>query len=204
MWNNFCLKTIPNFQEIVKDLFLRFWRSAASFYEIQGSEARKILFYIELFADLGPREQKDSLLYIRDLNPWNLKRFFWFLANAYYIRATNSKFSISFNLWSTNISSWNEIDFITTKSWKSPVPNIFQCIEAVVHRCSVKKMFLEISQNSHENTCARVSFLIKLQAWSLQLYFKKDSGTGVFLWVWQNFQERIILKNTSGGSTPLV
>ena len=26
-------------------------------------------------------------------------------------------------------------------------------------------MFLEISQNSQENTCARVSFLIKLQAW---------------------------------------
>ena len=29
--------------------------------------------------------------------------------------------------------------------------------------CSVKKMFLEIAQNSQENTCARVSFLIKLQ-----------------------------------------
>ena len=26
-----------------------------------------------------------------------------------------------------------------------------------------KKVFFEISQNSHENTCARVSFLIKLQ-----------------------------------------
>ena len=31
-------------------------------------------------------------------------------------------------------------------------------------RCSVKKLFLEISQNSQENTSARVSFLIKLQA----------------------------------------
>ena len=28
-------------------------------------------------------------------------------------------------------------------------------------------MFFEISQNSQENTCARVSFLIKLQAWGL-------------------------------------
>ena len=27
--------------------------------------------------------------------------------------------------------------------------------EAVVRRCSVKKVFLEISQNSQENTCAR-------------------------------------------------
>ena len=36
--------------------------------------------------------------------------------------------------------------------------------EAVVWRCSVKIVFLEISQNSQENTCARVPFLIKLQA----------------------------------------
>ena len=34
------------------------------------------------------------------------------------------------------------------------------CEEAVVPRCSVEKVFL--------NTCARVSFLIKLQAWGLQ------------------------------------
>ena len=31
-------------------------------------------------------------------------------------------------------------------------------------RCSVKKVFLEIPQNSQENTCARISFLIKLKA----------------------------------------
>ena len=30
--------------------------------------------------------------------------------------------------------------------------------EVVVQRCSVKKVFLEISQNSQENTCARVFF----------------------------------------------
>ena len=34
----------------------------------------------------------------------------------------------------------------------------------VAQRCSVKKVFLEIKQNSQENTCVRVSFLIKLQA----------------------------------------
>ena len=34
-------------------------------------------------------------------------------------------------------------------------------LEAVVQRCSVKKAFLEFSQNSQENTCARVSFLEK-------------------------------------------
>ena len=34
-------------------------------------------------------------------------------------------------------------------------------MEAVVQSCSVKKMFLEILQNSEKNTCARVSFLNK-------------------------------------------
>ena len=36
--------------------------------------------------------------------------------------------------------------------------------EAVAQKCSVKKVFLEISQNSQENTYSRASFLIKLQA----------------------------------------
>ena len=48
--------------------------------------------------------------------------------------------------------------------------------EAVVQRCSVKKLFLEISQNLKVNTCARVSFLVKLQASGLQLYWKRGSG----------------------------
>ena len=34
--------------------------------------------------------------------------------------------------------------------------------EAVVRRCSVKKVYLEISQNSQENTCARFSFFNKV------------------------------------------
>ena len=33
------------------------------------------------------------------------------------------------------------------------------------------KLFIEISQNSQENTCTRVSFLIKLQAWGLAQVF---------------------------------
>ena len=36
--------------------------------------------------------------------------------------------------------------------------------EAVVWMCSVEKVFIEILQNSQENTCARVPFLIKLQS----------------------------------------
>ena len=36
--------------------------------------------------------------------------------------------------------------------------------EAVAQRYFIEKVLLEISQNSQENTCARVTFLIKLQA----------------------------------------
>ena len=61
-----------------------------------------------------------------------------------------------------------------------------------------KKVFLEILQNSQENTCARVSFLIELQPWDLQLCQKRDSGTGVFLWILWNFLKAPFLQNTSG------
>ena len=43
------------------------------------------------------------------------------------------------------------------------------------------EVFLEITQNAQENTCVRVSFLIKLQASDRKLYQKKDTGTGVFM-----------------------
>ena len=67
---------------------------------------------------------------------------------------------------------------------------IFYCDKrcfASFFRSSRPEVFSEISQHSQENTCARVSFLIKLQAWGLQLYQKRDSGTGVFLWILQSF-----------------
>ena len=64
-------------------------------------------------------------------------------------------------------------------------------LEAVVQRCSVKKVFLEISQNSQENTCARVSFLIK--------FIKKETLAQVFSC---EFYE--ISKNTFSYRTPPV
>ena len=64
-------------------------------------------------------------------------------------------------------------------------------IETLLHRYNVqrteaatrgvlcKKVFLEISQNSQENTCARVSFLIKLQAQACN-FIKKETLAQVF------------------------
>ena len=52
---------------------------------------------------------------------------------------------------------------ISMSSLRSPINFwTFQILEAVVQRCSVKKMFRETSQNSQENTCARVSLLNKV------------------------------------------
>ena len=42
-------------------------------------------------------------------------------------------------------------------------------IEAVAQNCSVKEVFLEVWQNSQENTCAWAFYLIKLQASSATL-----------------------------------
>ena len=52
------------------------------------------------------------------------------------------------------------IPMCDTKMFRSSRPD--------VQGCSVKKMFLEFSQNSQENTCVRVSFLKKLQAFFIK------------------------------------
>ena len=53
--------------------------------------------------------------------------------------------------------------------------------EAVIRRCSAKMIFLNILQNLQEYTCARVSFLIKLQGLGLRRKFQyKSSRPEVF------------------------
>ena len=67
--------------------------------------------------------------------------------------------------------------------------------EPIVRRCSVKKLFLQNSQYSQQNTCWRL-FLIKLQhTWRHATLLKRDSNTGVFLRILQNFLRASILKN---------
>ena len=71
--------------------------------------------------------------------------------------------------------------------------------ETVVRRCSVKKVFLVITQNSQENTWVRVSFLIKLQVCNFIKkgtveacnFIKKETLTQVF-----SCEFCAILKNT--------
>ena len=72
------------------------------------------------------------------------------------------------------------------------------CFDAVSCRCSAKKVLLEISQNSQENNCTRVTFLIKLHASSLQLYLKKTVAQ-VF-----SYEFCKIIKNNFSCRTPPV
>ena len=67
-----------------------------------------------------------------------------------------------------------------------------------------KKMFLDISQNSLENTSVRVSFLIRLQAWGLQLYWKRDSDTGVFLWICEISKKTFFTEHSAARKSFLV
>ena len=88
----------------------------------------------------------------------------------------------------TNIGSY----FATSLEW-------YADLEAVAQTCSVKKVFLEVSQNSQENACARVSFLVKLCRPQACNFIKKETLAQVFSC---EFCE--ISKNTFSYRTPLV
>ena len=49
----------------------------------------------------------------------------------------------------------------------------FESMEVVVQSCSVKKAFSEVSQNSQENTCPRVSFNKVAGSWPGALLKKR-------------------------------
>ena len=59
-------------------------------------------------------------------------------------------------------SIWLKMLLLHISQWK--IWNGFGFTEAVFWKCSIEKVFLEISQNLQESTYARVSFLIKLHA----------------------------------------
>ena len=67
-------------------------------------------------------------------------------------------------------------------------------IEAIIQRCSVKKVLLKISQNSQENTCATVPFFFQTC-----IFIKKETLTHVFCCKFCD-----IFKNTFFYRTPLV
>ena len=66
-----------------------------------------------------------------------------------------------------------------------------------------KKGALKISQNLQENTCARVSFLVKLLTSGLHLYLKRNSGTGAFQRILRDFKNSIFYRTPLDGLLPV-
>ena len=69
-----------------------------------------------------------------------------------------------------------------------------QLKEAVTRRCCLKKVFLKFSQNSQENTCVVICFLIKLQAQACNFFKKRLQDKGFTVNV-ANFLRVIFLEH---------
>ena len=73
---------------------------------------------------------------------------------------------------------WKQVEISLHLSTVQAVNNKYQ--NQLPEVLYVKKLFLETSQNSQENNCTRVSFLMKLPAWGLQLCIKKETLAQAF------------------------
>ena len=85
------------------------------------------------------------------------------------------------------------ISIVLLLSWTPKTLKLFY-FRSSHRRCSEKKVFLEISQNLQENTCARDYFLIKLQAFLL----KKSLRQRCFSVNFAKFLRITFLQNNSG------
>ena len=72
------------------------------------------------------------------------------------------------NIWVLNVYLINHRIYEEKLTSGFSKAYLYFITEAVVRRCSVKRVFLEITQNLQENIRARVSSLIKLQASGLR------------------------------------
>ena len=64
--------------------------------------------------------------------------------------------------WSTRFSKKSLSGILKEKSWNQySVGALVPKSEAVAKRCSTRKVFLKISQNSQKNTCVRVSWILR-------------------------------------------
>ena len=71
--------------------------------------------------------------------------------------------NISLWIYSPSLTAFLQVSESTEPAEKLLFLKVVHLLEAVDQKCSIEKVFLKISQNSQENTCARASSLIKLQ-----------------------------------------
>ena len=92
-----------------------------------------------------------------------------------------------------------KVAFDFLKQFQCLVDKTLSCVESkylevVAQSSSMKIIFLEISQNL-ENTCAGVSFLIKLKAGNLQLHSKGISAQVFFCEFCETFMNTYFVKH---------
>ena len=100
--------------------------------------------------------------------------FLWTTTGSWVLKKilVDVRFSFTMFTWSCSvlqINISNKLILFCFKAGFLPMVYLNEFKDAVVQRCSVKKVFIEILQNLQDNTCTRVSFLIKLQALRLCL-----------------------------------
>ena len=98
--------------------------------------------------------------------------------------------------------SWNIVSGSFHGTWNNFMKYFYFSIQhsgAAVQMCSVKKAFLEISQNSQENTCTRSLFFNKVAGLRPESLFLKKPQAQVFSCEFCGISNNIFLQNTSGG-----
>ena len=70
------------------------------------------------------------------------------------------------------------------------------CLDLFCQKCVLKNF----SKFTGKHLCQSL-FLIKFNAWSLQLYWKRDSRTDVFLWILRNFLEHLFNRTLLVGAS---
>ena len=86
---------------------------------------------------------------------------------------------------SNDVSRRKNLLVLITELRNSHLITLLKRYRSSHRRCSVKKVFLKISQTSQESTLVGVFFLMKLQAFIKQVFLKKTqvlSNTSAFLW----------------------
>ena len=70
----------------------------------------------------------------------------------------------------------------------------WECSKAVVRICFTKEVLFKMLQNLQKFTCAGV-FLNRVR---LATLIRKDSGKGVFLWIFRNYEGHLFYKTLQG------
>ena len=101
----------------------------------------------------------------------------------FIINQSNLLWPENFNTSYQSSQAWYWDKWIKMKKKTKIRQYLFRSIRSSHRRCFIKKVFFEISQNSQENTCDRVS--------RQQFYLKRGSRAGVFLWILRNLSEHL-------------